>query len=267
MDFSKIKMVVTDMDGTLLNSNHEVSPRFYTLFEELKKRGIIFVAASGRQYNSIIEKLHPIKDDIIVIAENGGFAMHRETELLSTPMDKQIRNEVLQILNPLEGIHTVLCGKRNAYLNGDSNEFIKMLKQYYSEFEIVDNLSQIDSEILKIAVYHFESSEKYIYPKVQHLEHQLKVKVSGPNWVDLSSENANKGYALQKIQNKYAIAPSETLVFGDYNNDLEMLACADYSFAMANAHPNVLKAANFKTLSNDENGVEHILEQVLGLKK
>ncbi|PCJ96937.1 MAG: haloacid dehalogenase [Flavobacteriaceae bacterium] len=266
MDLSKIKMVVTDMDGTLLNSNHEVSSKFYTLFEELKKRDIIFVAASGRQYGSIIEKLHPIKDDIIVIAENGGFAMHKDVELISTPLDRGVRNEVLQILDPVENIHTVLCGKRNAYIKGDSDEFIQMLKQFYSEFEIVDDLSQVDTEILKIAVYHFESSEKYIYPKVQHLEDQLKVKVSGPNWVDLSSENANKGYALQKLQHKYDIAPNETLVFGDYNNDLEMLACADYSFAMANAHPNVLKVANYKTLSNDENGVEYILEHVLGLK-
>ena len=89
MDLSQIKMVVTDMDGTLLNSNHEVSNRFFELFEELKKRNIIFVAASGRQYNSIVDKLSSIQNDIIVIAENGGFVMHREEELLSTPLDRK----------------------------------------------------------------------------------------------------------------------------------------------------------------------------------
>ena len=78
MDLSKIKMVVTDMDGTLLNSNHEVSERFFKLFEELKRRNILFVAASGRQYNSIIDKLHPIKQDILVIAENGGYVVQQE---------------------------------------------------------------------------------------------------------------------------------------------------------------------------------------------
>lgn len=74
MDLSKIKMVVSDMDGTLLNSNHQVSEQFFELFKELQSRDITFVAASGRQYNSIIDKLAPIKDEIIVIAENGGFA-------------------------------------------------------------------------------------------------------------------------------------------------------------------------------------------------
>ena len=53
------------------------------------------------------------------------------------------------------------------------------------------------------------------------------------------------------------------MVFGDYNNDLEMLALADYSFAMANAHPNVLKKAKFKTRSNEELGVETVLEKML----
>ena len=73
MDLSKIKMVVTDMDGTLLNSKHEVSDLFFKLHQGLKDKNIQFVAASGRQYDSIINKLDPIKDDIIVIAENGGF--------------------------------------------------------------------------------------------------------------------------------------------------------------------------------------------------
>ena len=89
------------------------------------------------------------------------------------------------------------------------------------------------------------------------------VKVSGENWLDLSHNDANKGFALTQIQNNYRISREETLVFGDYNNDLEMLERATYSFAMANAHPNVLSAARYTTLSNNEKGVERILEQLL----
>ncbi|WP_373518659.1 HAD family hydrolase, partial [Pricia sp.] len=68
MDLSRIKMVVTDMDGTLLNSDHEVSDRFLEIFQKLKERDILFVAASGRQYQSIVDKLASIKNDITVIA-------------------------------------------------------------------------------------------------------------------------------------------------------------------------------------------------------
>ena len=71
---------------------------------------------------------------------------------------------------------------------------------------------------------------------------------------------------MQLVQQKLGISKEETMVFGDFNNDLEMLACADYSFAMENAHPNVKKIANYSTKSNDEFGVEFVLEQLLKAK-
>ena len=74
MNLSKVKLVVSDMDGTLLNSKGEVSPLFFDLFKQLKEKNIIFCAASGRQYNSIVSKLDAIKNDIYIIAENGGIA-------------------------------------------------------------------------------------------------------------------------------------------------------------------------------------------------
>lgn len=251
------------MDGTLLNSRHEVSPLFFELYGELRKREILFVAASGRQYNSIADKLSPIENEIIIIAENGGLAIQNDQELISTPLDSISKNTILSILEKIEGAHPVLCGKHNAYILGESPRFINTLKEYYTKYSIIEDLQKFENEVMKIAVYHYEGSEKHIYPSVKHLEGKFKVKVSGENWVDLSHINAHKGFALQKIQEKYSIAPEETLVFGDYNNDLEMLALAKYSFAMANAHPNVLRSANYTTLSNDNFGVEHILKKLI----
>ena len=254
------------MDGTLLNSDHEVSDRFFELFKELKKRNILFAAASGRQYNSIVDKLYPIKEDIIVIAENGGFAAHNGIEIVSTPLPTPQKNLVLEALSPIKNIHPVLCSKNNAHISPTSDRFVDKLKEYYTEFEMLDNLMDYGGEVLKIAIFHFESSEKYIYPGVKHLEGDLKVKISGENWVDISSPNAHKGFALQKVQELHSISSSETLVFGDYNNDLEMMAQADYSFAMANAHQNVKDVARYSTSSNDDFGVERVLEKLLATK-
>ena len=220
----------------------------------------MFVAASGRQYNSIVDKLYTIKDDIIVIAENGGFAMKQEIEILATPLDKYHVEKILSTLNTIPNIHPVLCGKYKAYISGNSDEFTEKLSEYYTAFEVLDNLNDFDSEVIKIAIYHFDSSEQYIYPFVKHFEDELKVKVSGENWLDISNMNAHKGYALEKVMKSYNLYSNEVMVFGDYNNDLEMLALSDYGFAMENAHPNVKKVAKYSTLSNDENGVEHILK-------
>lgn len=251
------------MDGTLLNSKHEVSAKFFTLFQKLKEKNIKFVAASGRQYNSIVEKLDAIKDDIIVVAENGAYIRKQEKEILATPLVNSTIIEVLDILKNTSGVHIVLCGKENAYINGDSEIFRTKLREYYAEFSIINDLSTFKGEILKIALYHSINSEKHIYPLVKHLESRLKVKVSGENWLDLSSMNAHKGYALEKLQLKYGISKEETMVFGDYNNDLEMLTMAHFSFAMENAHPDVIETANFKTTSNDDFGVERVLEQLV----
>ncbi len=251
------------MDGTLLNSNHEVSKRFFELFELLNKKDICFVAASGRQYHSIVNKLQPIKNDIIVIAENGGFAIDKGKEIVSTPLPIATRNDVLDILKNVGDNYPVLCGKHSAFISDSSPKFEKMLREYYTRFEVIKDLKSSNEEILKIAVYHFEDSEKYIYPAVKHLEGQLKVKVSGENWVDVSNLKAHKGYALKKVMEKYGVQSHEIIVFGDYNNDIEMLQLSNHSFAMANAHPNVKKVAKFETGSNDEGGVEAILEKII----
>ena len=266
MDLSKIKMVVTDMDGTLLNSNHEVSIHFYELFKALKKHNILFVAASGRQYNSIVDKLKAIRNEIIVVSENGAFVKKQDKELLTTPLSQKQVHNILSIVQQNKGMHAALCSKHNAYVSGESEDFIAMLSQYYSNFEITDLSLDIPDEILKVAIYHFQDSEKYIYPALKHIEHDLKVKVSGPHWVDVSSINAHKGYAIEKLMKDYNIKSDELMVFGDYNNDLEMLALAKYSFAMKNAHPNVKEVANYKTSSNDDLGVEKILEKLIDSK-
>ena len=266
MDLSGIKLIVVDMDGTLLNSNHQVSARFFDLYDELRKKDVLFAAASGRQYDSIIDKLQPLGKEITVIAENGGFAIHNGREIVSTPLEQHHKEVILNELEPIEDAHPVLCSKFAAFLGTRSESFIEQLQEYYTHFQIVDRLSDYEGEVMKIAVYHHKGSEEHIYPYVKHLEGDLKVKVSGENWVDVSHPDANKGFALNILQKQLGIEPADTMVFGDYNNDLEMLALSEFSFAMANAHPNVLKAAKFSTLSNDNYGVEKVLEKVLESK-
>lgn len=263
MDFSKIKMVVTDMDGTLLNSKHEVSNQFYQIFKKLKARNILFVAASGRQYHSMASKLDKVKDDILFIAENGAMIKKQKDTLLTIPLESYYTNAILNKVNSITNAHPVLCTEKTAYVEGSSDQFISILKEYYNEFVVVNNLNEVTDEVLKIAIYHFTDSEKYLYPHLKLFEKELKVKVSGSNWVDVSDSNAHKGFALEKVMAQYNVTGDELMVFGDYNNDLEMLQLANFSYAMANAHPNVKKTAKYQTLSNDENGVEHILKQVI----
>jgi len=267
MNLSKVKLVVTDMDGTLLNSKGKVSNAFYNLYHQLQKHGVHFVAASGRQFQSISDKLQPIKNDISIIAENGGLATYKNQHLLINSLDATKSNQLIPDLRRIEDVYIVLCGKKGAYIETEDHGFINMFQEYYPEFYFQKDLSKVIKDtFFKIALYHHQNSEKFIYPSVKHLENEFQIKVSGEHWVDISHLNANKGYALKLLQDKLSITKEETMVFGDYNNDLEMLELADFSYAMENAHPNVIKTARFQTKSNNDNGVELILEKLLTAK-
>ena len=264
IDFSNIKLVVTDMDGTLLNANHEVSPRFFEQFKKLQTQNIHFVAASGRQYHSIVDKLEPIKNQISIIAENGGMLQHDNTVKALLKLSDADVERCIKTIRSIENTHIVLCGSQSAYIESDNSDFISRLKEYYTAVKSVDDLTKFKSdEFLKIAVFHFESSEKLVYPKVKHLEDNYKVIVSGQNWLDISHLQSNKGYALKILLDKMGFAPDEILVFGDYNNDIDMMKLSEFSVAMKNAHPNVKKLAKFETKSNNDEGVEDILEQLI----
>ncbi|MGJ8743773.1 HAD family hydrolase [Polaribacter sp.] len=269
MNLSKVKLVVSDMDGTLLNSNGKVSDSFFTLFQQLKKQNIHFCAASGRQYFSITHKLAPIKDEIFVIAENGGIAKKGNDLLLLNAISVEKTLKIIPILRTIKDTHIVLCANDGAYIESNNTEFINLFQEYYHNYQIVDDLTKIaaSKEFLKIAVYHFTSSEEYIYPKINHLESEMLIKISGKNWLDISDEKANKGNALREVQRILNVTKEETMVFGDYHNDIEMMQEAAFSFSMKNAHKDITKIAKFATESNDNFGVERVLEQLIQAKK
>jgi len=268
MDLSKVKLVVTDMDGTLLNSKGKVSDTFFRIFPQLHKAGIHFVAASGRQFYSITEKLISIKKNISIIAENGGMNKFIDQAISFNVLDTETIKNLIPDLRKIKDSYIVLCGEKGAYIETDDIHFIDMFKEYYPEYFYIEDLENIRDEVFfKIALFHYEDSEKYIYPAVKHLENKLQVKVSGQCWLDIAHPNANKGNVLKALQEEFGISNEETMAFGDFNNDLEMLNNSYFSFAMENAHPNIKRAARFTTKSNDEEGVEIILWDLLKAKR
>ena len=265
IDFSNVKLVVSDMDGTLLNSEGKVSTQFFTLFKELQKRNINFCAASGRQHNSIIDKLSAIKNDIHVIAENGAIAKKGDEILLLNSLASEKITKVIPILRAIKNTNIVLCSQNTAFIESTDSHFINMFQEYYSSFQIVEDLMEIakTTPVLKIAIHHFNSSEAFIYPAIKHLKDDFLVKISGQHWLDISDEKANKGQALRVVQKLLNINKEETMVFGDYHNDIEMMQEAHFSFAMKNAHKDIKELANYETESNNNFGVERVLEKLI----
>jgi Cof subfamily protein (haloacid dehalogenase superfamily) len=263
MTFSDIKLIATDMDGTLLNSKHELDESFYPVFRKLQDHGIIFVAASGRQYYNLTKALDKVKDEVIFAAENGSYVVFKDEEIHVQAIDADIVRELIKISQDIPNTFPIICGKKKAYVEDDNQEFIDHLKLYFERYEIVEDLLKVeDDQFLKFTLCDLAGSEANSFPHYKRFQESLQVKVSGPIWLDISHKQANKGRAMEVLQEKFGITREQTMVFGDYLNDLEMLQKAKYSYAMANAHPDVKKIARFIAKSNDENGVVEILSAI-----
>jgi Cof subfamily protein (haloacid dehalogenase superfamily) len=263
LKFADIKLVVSDMDGTLLNSRHELDPDFYRIYRQLKSKGIIFAAASGRQYHNIRNVFSPISSEIYFISENGGYVVHQERELHVQEMEPEITYSLIEEAKTIEGTFTILCGKKKAYIEDSTSFFVEHLRRYYDEYEIVEDLLKVtDDQFLKIAICDTSGAEKNAFNLFRTRIENLQIKVSGDIWLDISHKLANKGEALKKVQKILSVTPEQTVVFGDYLNDLEMMEQAHFSFAMENAHPAVKEVSRYVAKSNDEGGVLEILRQI-----
>ena len=197
-------------------------------------------------------------------AENGAYVKRNDEEIFINAFSKKDIKELLSICENIEGAHVVLCGKQKAYFLKVSDQFETTVSEYYSEYQILENFETLpNDDFLKIAICHYGGSEANLYPNLKHIENQWQLKVSGKLWLDIALPANHKGNAIAEIQKEYGISPNETMVFGDYHNDLEMMKKAKYSFAMENAHPDVKETANYSTKSNDDLGVENVLGQLL----
>lgn len=262
-----IRLIVTDMDGTFLNSQYEVSPNFPAIYEELKKRNILFVPASGRQMPGITQYFKTIESEIGFIAENGAYVVYKNKELFADKLAHDFIIDIVKTIRKIPGARAVLSAKKKAYYESNDEKFVKYFTKYYTENQKIHDLTEvIQDDAFKIAVYHPEGSEKNLYPFLKKFEaYNLEVVVSGQYWLDIMNKGINKGNAIAMIQNLLGILPEQTMSFGDYMNDLQMLRESKYSYAMTNAHASVKAVASFTAPSNDDFGVAHIIKDYLEL--
>ena len=259
-----IKLIFSDMDGTLLTSDNKLPVGFDEMMAELKKRGVIFCPASGRQYFSLLKSFEKYADEFLFLAENGTLVMHREIEIFSRPIDRNAVNKVLEVTEPLKNILRVWCGKKDAYIRRehDTPQFQAELQKYYTHSAVVDNFDEIDDTPIKVAMFDITGNvNENVYAHLGEFYAPLQVVLSSDYWVDVMSKGINKGEAVKNIQQILNVKPEECAAFGDYMNDYEMIQAVGYGFAMANAHPDLKKVAKFETVSNDEGGV------LVGIKK
>lgn len=258
-----IKLIVTDLDGTLLADDKSLSPEFWDMEKQLRERGIIFALASGRPYYNMVSVFEKIKDHVYFISDNGAFAVFQSQAFLVDPLSDNYLKEFIEISRNIPQSYPILCAKEQAYMEDDNEKMLEQALKYYQHYKIVDDLTKISAPILKMSMCDLKNAEENTYPQYTKYKENYNVVVSGKVWVDITSKTANKGNAIKKLQERIGVGFEETLVFGDYLNDVEMMYTAKYSYAMKNAQQEVIEAAKYvTTYDNNNSGVLNIIRDL-----
>lgn len=273
-----IKLIAVDMDGTFLNDDNDYDrDRFASQFVALRQRGIHFAAASGSQYQRLVERFTPFKDEMDFISDNGAIVHARDKLLFASQIsDHQIAN-TLGVIKQLFGTQTALTtlsGVNRAYVDASIPQPIfELIKRYYNDLQRIDHLYELDprsldDQLVKIAVSFEQQTDptQQIADLITHLDDSLAAMNSGFNTEDIGIAGISKATGLAHLQERYGIMNNEIVTFGDNENDLDMLLMTEHGYAMANAHADVLAQAPRRTDSNNDDGVLNVIDQIIAGK-
>ena len=256
-----IKLVASDLDGTLLQNGAQIlSDELFPLIRRLREAGILFIAASGRQYANMKRLFAPVLDDMAFISENGGLVLEKEEILYQDAFDPALVMDIVQTIYDYDNAEFSCSTKDFYYVRPKTQEYLSLMQDYYKcECKVIDSFDEITLPCMKLAVYEPDGiSEKMVHHWAEKFSDRCTVVTSGAAWVDFIPFGTNKAKGLRKFQEIYHISPEECMVFGDEYNDLAMLEAVPYSFAMVHAKPGVKKTAHYQAAR-----VEPVLERLL----
>ncbi|WP_195947461.1 HAD family hydrolase [Paraclostridium bifermentans] len=266
-----VKLIATDMDGTLLNSNHEIPKDFKDTIRALKEKDVMFAISTGRNYLDISYKFDDYKDELLFICENGTGIYYKDECIYSKFLEKDTIKRLVELGRKIDNAYPMLCGTKGLYLEDEEAlEQLNILFPMNVPVTKVDSLLDVEDGIFKVNMFDLIDAETNSYSIFKDANIKgVTLTPSGKYWLDMSSFGTNKGLAIKKVQDMFDIDYNETMVFGDHLNDLEMMKSAYYSYAMKNGHDDVKEIANFETkYTNEECGVtKTIKEEVLQAKE
>lgn len=276
-----IRLIASDMDGTLLNRYGKISPLNVAAIEALAQRNIELVVCTGRNYEDAYAPLKEAGISCDIICMNGASVFDRNgIKLRNQPLLRSQVTSILDICRPYPVIFDFMTeggscttASREELKNSFENKiFLSMVSDEHtyetieSRFKFTTEESLLNSctDIYKMSVVH-ESQE--VLEQIRVLlakENGISIASSAPNNLELTHEKAQKGSALMEYAIKAKIHPKEILAIGDSENDLSMLSLPiGYTIAMGNASDLIKRSTRLTTRTNDEDGVAFAIEALI----
>lgn len=269
---SNYKLVVLDIDGTLINDNHEIPKENKEVIKKLQSQGIKFVLATGRNDVLATHFVEELGITPVILGCNGATIRDLEKDILHS--HKHIAKEqVSQVYNSLKeyGISAKYFSNSTAYLEchdgcDEHDSFIKRItgKLKIKKFKNPSELLSQDIKMLKIVCEIDDNKLKEISNIIDKIE-GLSAFRSGPCCLDIVLADVSKGNAVIEYAKMIGIKPEEIVAIGDSGNDVSMLSMVGYPVTLENGEEQLKKIAKFVTKSNNDAGVAFALKHIFNV--
>lgn len=268
-----IKLIVTDLDGTLMSTDHlTISERNKEAFKRASNMGIKVVLASGRTLSIMKDVVDQLDKVDYVIVSNGAGIIDLKTniEIYNNGLQYDTLLKLADLVDEYRGGYEIyadgqcymLRNTLDQFVNPElSDEFMAELKTAINPIESLAELK--DLQIEKVNVLDVkEEDKKSLFLKLKDFN-DIELTSSMPGNLEVNGVGVHKGKALEALCKSLKIGQDEVMAFGDGGNDVEMLKWARYSYAMENASYDAKKAARFVTKTNGDDGVAIQIEKML----
>jgi len=285
-----IKLIASDMDGTLLNSKHKISKGNLEAIKKAEEMGIKFAIATGRMY----EDVKPLLDECDLICQcivlNGGEYIDEKGKVLEgiyidreearEIIDMIIKENIVAEIYTNEGLYTVnnkeealteVAYRIKAYDPETSfEEAIKFAESHphFVNLKYIEDIDEFLNSNIKIgkfvAFYNDEETTLNVKKKLESIG-GLAISSTFTKNIEINNKEAQKGFILAKVADKMGIKRDEVMVIGDSFNDYSMFTEFIESFAMGNAVKKIKEIAKYITDTNDNDGVAKAIYKSLNL--
>ncbi|HET1847861.1 TPA: Cof-type HAD-IIB family hydrolase [Streptococcus pneumoniae] len=243
-----IKVIATDMDGTLLDARGQLDlPRLEKILDQLDQRGIRFVIATGNEIHRMRQLLSPLVDRVVLVVANGARIFENNELIQAQTWDDAIVNKALthfkgracQDQFVVTGMKGDFVKEGTIFTDLESFMTPEMIEKFYQRMQFVDELT---SDLF---------------------DGRVRAVSSGYGCIDILQAGIHKAWGLEELLKRWDLKSQEIMAFGDSENDVEMLEMAGIAYAMENADEKAKAVATALAPANSQGGVYQVLENWL----
>ncbi|MEV0382931.1 HAD family hydrolase [Nonomuraea sp. NPDC050643] len=258
------RLVATDLDGTALRTDGTVSPRTVAAFGKVEESGAVLVFVTGRPPRWMGGVAGAVRHHGLAICANGAliYDLHTERIVESHLIDVDVLEEVVAQLRANVS-DLVFSVEYEAGFAHESDFRLGGLDRAAATARVDSVTARPCAKLLALhPAMDVDELQATVHELVGHLVNPTHSSRRG--LIEMSAQGVTKATALAALAGEHEIKSSQAVAFGDMPNDLPMLSWAGTSYAVANAHPDVLAAVDHVTATNDDDGVARVIEDLYG---